>query len=228
MSFVIPHLDYVIFDLDNTLYPPTSGLMQEIGRRIQLWVQHYLGLNWEETQTIRREYLLRYGTTLGGLIAEHGLEDVQAYLHFVHDITIEDYLAPDPLLAEMLARMPVRKAVYTNATRQYALRVLRALCVRDLFDAVIGIEEVGLQNKVCRGAYEHVLEHLHTTGPRCVMVEDTINNLKQARHVGMTTILVQQEEKPLSSFVNFAVTSVLEVGPVVQALLNDRQKQADR
>lgn len=220
------HLDYVIFDLDNTLYPPTSGLMREIGRRIQLWVQHHLGLSWEETQNIRREYLHRYGTTLGGLMAEHSLEDVQAYLHFVHDITVEDYLAPAPLLAEMLAHMPVRKAIYTNATRQHALRVLRALGVQEHFDAVIGIEEVGLRNKVCRDAYEHVLERLHTVGHRCVMVEDTVSNLEQARRVGMTTILVlaqgdKRDTMSSPAFVDFTVRNVLEVGPVVQALLGD-------
>ena len=211
-------LSVVVFDLDNTLYRRDSGLMQEVGRRIQQWLCDHVGLTWQQSVVVRREYLDRYGTTLGGLIAEH---DVNAgdYLTFVHNIQIAEYLAPDPALGEMLAAIPLRKVVYTNATSEYGWRVLQALEVDELFEQVIGIDDVSLCNKPCREAYERVLELLGADGRQCAMIEDTARNLKPARALGMTTVLVGDEP---DEHVDFTVGSVLEVGQVVADLLAQR------
>jgi putative hydrolase of the HAD superfamily len=215
----------IIFDLDDTLYPRDSGLMQEVGRRIQVWLCDYLELTWEEAIALRREYFQRYGTTLGGLMAEHSV-DARDYLAFVHDIPVEEYLDPDPALAAMLGAIPLRKAVYTNATSEYARQVVRALGVADHFDRVIGIEEVELRNKACREAYEHTLALLNIPGCECIMVEDTAHNLWQAKALGLTTVLVGVDgstglAKVTDARVDFVVGSVLDVGQIVRRLLLD-------
>jgi putative hydrolase of the HAD superfamily len=229
-------LKYIIFDLDDTLYPRDTGLMHEVGRRIQMWLCDYLGLKWEEAIVRRREYFHRYGTTLGGLIAEHGM-GAHDYLVFVHDVPVEEYLDPNPALAAMLDVVPLRKAIYTNATSEYGWRVLRALGVADRFEQVIGIEEVGLRNKSNRDAYERTLELLDAQGCECIMVEDTAHNLRPARELGLTTVLVdtdgamarpsaRAEDSPRSDLVtvpdehvDFVIGNVLEVGQVVRHLL---------
>lgn len=204
-------LKFIIFDLDDTLYPRNSGLMQEVGHRIQTWLCNQLGLTWEEAVALGREYFHRYGTTMGGLIAKHDV-DVRDYLVFVHDIPVEEYLKPNPALDAMLASIPLRKAVYTNATSEYGWRVLRALGVAGHFERVVGIEEVGLRNKPYHDAYETMLALLGARGPECILVEDAARNLRPAKALGMTTVLV---DAGTDEGVDFAVGSVLEVGQVV-------------
>ena len=208
-------LKFIIFDLDDTLYPRDSGLMQEVGRRIQTWLCNHLGLAWEAAVALRRDYYQRYGTTMGGLIAEQDV-DVHDYLAFVHDIPVEEYLGPNLALDTMLASIPLRKAVYTNSTSEYGWRVLRALGVAGHFEQVIGIEEAGLRNKPYHDAYECTLALLGARGSECIMVEDSARNLRPAKALGMTTVLVDAEPNENADFV---VESVLEVGRVVSGLL---------
>jgi putative hydrolase of the HAD superfamily len=234
-------LKYIIFDLDDTLYPRDTGLMHEVGRRIQIWLCDYLGLTWEEAIVRRREYFHRYGTTLGGLMAEHDDISVRDYLAFVHDIPVGEYLEPNPALAAMLDVIPLRKAIYTNATSSYGRRVLQALGVPDRFERVIGIEEVGLHNKFQCEAYEQALALLNAQGHECIMVEDSVGNLQPAKELGLTTVWVHEDGSTPGpgvgrdsrvqasvhdeiaavpeEYVDFVVENVLEVGHIVRRLL---------
>ncbi len=215
--------EVIIFDLDETLYPRDNGIMREVGHRIQMWMCDRMGLSWEGADALRREYFHRYGTTLSGLVVEHDV-DVHEYLAFVHDIPVQDYLAPDPALAAMLDAIPLRKVVYTNASSEHAWRVLRALEVVDCFERVIGIWEAGLRDKIWPDAYERVLALLGVQGPACIMVEDSARNLRPAKELGLTTVLVDAKgpAAPLATpdgYVDFVVRSVLEVEGVVRGLL---------
>jgi len=209
-------LKVIIFDLDNTLYHSDSGLLEEIGRRIRMWLQRMLGVSSEEAAEIQKDYYQRYGTTMGGLVVEHQELDIHDYLEYVHDIPVETYLDPNPQLAAMLEALALRKVVYTNATLGYGWRVLRALGVDNHFEQVVGIEEVNLRNKVYRDAYEQMLRLVVADGHDCVMVEDWVSNLQAAKELGMTTILVGTEG---ADHVDFLVDSVLEVGEVVRSIL---------
>jgi len=206
---------YLIFDLDETLYPREAGVMKAIGRRLERWVAHALDLSPEEAAALRRDYLRRYGTTLAGLLAEHQV-DADAYLAFVHDVPVEALLRPDPALAAMLDGIPLRKAVFTNATSEHGWRVLRALGLADRFERVIGIREVGLRSKPHLEAYRRVLELLGAEGPACILVDDRAMNLRPAKRLGMTTVLV---DAAVEEGVDFVVEEVLEVGPLVARLL---------
>jgi putative hydrolase of the HAD superfamily len=194
---IVMALQFVVFDLDNTLYPSSSGLMQEIGRRIHVWVCKHLGLTWDEAIALRRDYFHRYGTTLAGLIAHHGV-DAQDYLAFVHDIPVQEYISPNPALAEMLDQIPLRRAIYTNATSGHAGRVLQTLGVANHFEQVTGIEEVALHSKASRDGYERMLARLGARGPECIMVEDTASNLQAARALGLATVWVDADVRLLS------------------------------
>lgn len=241
------HFTYTVFDLDDTLYPQEAGLMQAIGQRISAWLQQNLHLSAEEALALRHFYVQRYGTTLGGLIAERDV-DADGYLSFVHDVPVEQYLQPDPALARMLAAIPLRKAVFTNATSEHAWRVLRALGIPRCFEQVVGIRELGLCNKPRPEAYQRLLTLLDTRGPACILVDDRAVNLQPAKMMGMTTVLLHRSarEGPIVSpgtlleggsgqggdpaihrpsesapedGVDFVVAQVLEVGPLVTRLL---------
>jgi putative hydrolase of the HAD superfamily len=118
----------------------------------------------------------------------------------------------------MLKGIPLRKALYTNGTSDYGQRVLRALGIADQFERVIGIQEVGLLNKVNRDAYERMLGLLGTKATSCIMVEDFAPNLRAAKELGMTTVLVGGG---VSEDADLAVANVLGVGPMVDRLLAD-------
>ena len=216
-------LEFIVFDLDNTLYARGSGVMEEIGHRIQIWLCRELGLTWEKAGDLRREYLREHGTTMGGLMSEHSV-DVSHYLDFVHEIRVDEHLEPEPALMGMLKRIPLRKVVYTNATSAHGRRVLHALGIYEQFERIIGIEEVGLHNKANREAYECMLELLEASGRECVMVEDSPRNLPAAKATGMTTILVGTEPRSegmdvAEEYVDFAVKSILDVELVIEGLL---------
>jgi putative hydrolase of the HAD superfamily len=208
---------FIIFDLDDTLYPRSNGLMGEVGRRIQTWLCDRLGLSWEDAVALRRKYYHQYGTTLGGLLEEHDI-DAPDYLVYVHDIPLEEYIGPKPALGAMLEGIPLRRVVYTNATAEYARRVLGVLGVTEHFEDVVGIEDVGLLNKPYQEAYERVLVRLDAWGPECIMVEDSARNLRPAKALGMTTVLVNA--LPDWS-VDYVVGDVLQVGQVVSELLEE-------
>jgi putative hydrolase of the HAD superfamily len=207
----------IIFDLDDTLYARENGLMGEVGHRIQMWLCDHLELSWEEAVVLRRKYYHQYGTTLGGLIEEHDV-DAHDYLVYVHDIPLEEYIGPNPALDAMLADIPLRRVIYTNATAEYAWRVLRVLGVDSHFERVIGIEDVNLLNKPYQEAYERVLVRLDAWGPECIMVEDSARNLRPAKALGMTTVLVNA---PPDWSVDYVVGDVLQVGQVVSEILEE-------
>jgi len=209
---------FIIFDLDDTLYARENGLMGEVGRRIQTWLCDHLALSWEDAIVLRRKYYHEYGTTLCGLLAEHDGIDAHSYLVYVHDIPLEEYIGPKPALGAMLESIPLRRVVYTNATAGYARRVLGVLGVLEHFEDVVGIEDVGLRNKPYQEAYERVLVRLDAWGPECIMVEDSARNLRPAKALGMTTVLVNA---PPDWSVDFVVGDVLQVGQVVNKLLEE-------
>jgi putative hydrolase of the HAD superfamily len=216
--------EFILFDLDQTLYPRESGLQQEVGRRIQVWVCDYLELSWDEAGLVRRDYFERYGTTLNGLIIDRDM-DPDGYLAFVHDIPVDVYLKRDPALARMLAALPQRRVVYTNATKEYSWRVLGALGVEDCFERVIGIEDVGLCNKLYQEAYERALALLGAQGDECIMIEDSVRNLAAAKALGFATVLLRQNtaqelRDDADKNADFVVGNVLEVGRVVEGLLS--------
>src|SRR5512139_439566 len=82
------------FDLDDTLYPPGSGLWDAIRDRMNIYMQKYLDLPLAEIATIRQGYLETYGTTLRGLQAHYDV-DAEDYLAYVHDLPLEEYIQPD-------------------------------------------------------------------------------------------------------------------------------------
>ncbi len=148
------HVRAWVFDLDNTLYPPEARLFDQIEVRMTDFVQSALGVARDEADRLRAAYWARYGTTLAGLMNEHGV-DPGPYLHEVHDIDLSG-LTPDPALAALIAALPGRKVVYTNGARPYAMNVLKARGLDGVFDAVYGVEHAGFRPKPEQAAFEAV------------------------------------------------------------------------
>lgn len=158
------------------------------------WVADVLRVDTIEANRLRAHYWAQYGTTLAGLMAEHGI-DPGPYLHEVHEIELHA-LRPDPLLAARIAALPGRRIVYTNATTPYAQRVLEARGLSGLFDAVYGVVEAGFRPKPERAAFETIfgLDGLDPT--RAAMFEDDARNLAAPHAMGMQTVHVAPRPAP--------------------------------
>ena len=182
------HVTYWVFDLDNTLYPPEAALFDQIEVRMTDWVSEALGVDRAEADRLRRHYWQAYGTTLAGLMQEHGA-DPGPYLHDVHDISL-DHLEIDETLARRIADLPGRKIVYTNGSSPYAMRVLSARGLLDAFDAIYGVEHAGFHPKPERRAFEAVFSKDDLDPTRAAMFEDDPRNLRAPFEMGMRTIHV--------------------------------------
>lgn len=180
-----------IFDLDNTLYPPETQLFAQIEVKMTEWVMRALGLGRAEADRLRRDYWLRYGTTLAGLMAEHGVDPAE-YLDGVHDITLDDVVKA-PALAALISALPGRRIVFTNGSGPYAARVLAALGLGEIFDAVYGVEHAGFRPKPERAAFDAILALDGSVAAGAAMFEDSARNLEAPHAMGMRCVLVGPE-----------------------------------
>jgi putative hydrolase of the HAD superfamily len=182
------HVAFWVFDLDNTLYPPQARLFDQIEVRMTDWVMDALKVDRAEADRLRRHYWQTYGTTLAGLMAEHGV-DPGPYLTHVHEIDL-DHLEPDRTLAARIRRLPGRKIVYTNGCAPYAERVIGARGLGGLFDAVYGVEHAGYRPKPDRAAFETIFAADGLDAARGAMFEDDARNLAAPHAMGMRTVHV--------------------------------------
>lgn len=200
--------DVLIFDLDNTVYPREKDLFSLLDRRINLYMSDVVGIPPGEVDALRRRYWADYGVTLGGLIRHHGVNP-EDYLDFVHDVDISVRLSADPELGESLASCPQRKVIFTNAPACHASRVLSCLGVESHFEHIFDIRVASYLPKPFPEPYLHVLEKLAADPERCVMVEDSLENLETAKKLGMGTIWIGAGEVP--PYVDVRVSRAAEV-----------------
>jgi putative hydrolase of the HAD superfamily len=180
---------HVIFDLDNTLYPPERGVVERVDALITRFVCERLGLADAAADALRARYHADYGTTLAGLMRHHDVPP-EEYLDAVHAIEVEALLEPDAALRAMLLGLPYARVVFTNGSVRYAARVLGRLGVHDCFVEVFGLERVAYVPKPRPAAFEAVLAALGAPAASCVLVDDRLDNVVAAACLGMTAVFV--------------------------------------
>lgn len=188
------HVTTWVFDLDNTLYPPHMRLFDQIEVRMTDWVMQALKVDRARADHLRAYYWAAYGTTLAGLMREHGI-DPGPYLNEVHDIDFS-VLAPDPALARSIAALPGRKIIYTNACAPYAEKVLAARGLGGLFDAIYGVEHAEFHPKPDAQAFATVFARDGLDPTRGAMFEDDSRNLAVPHQLGMKTVHVAPAPEP--------------------------------
>jgi putative hydrolase of the HAD superfamily len=182
------HIDTWVFDLDNTLYPHHLNLWQQVDERIRSFIAEFLEVPQDEAFRLQKDYYKRYGTTMRGLMTEHGLHP-DDYLEYVHAID-HSPLEPNPALGTALERLPGRKLILTNGTRKHADAVMKRLAVHHYFEDVFDIVAAELEPKPAINTYRRFL-NIHDVDPgRAAMFEDLARNLEAPHALGMTTVLV--------------------------------------
>lgn len=185
----------IFFDLDDTLYPSSTGLWKNIKARIGLYMHERMHIPQEEVPSLREKYFLEYGTTMRGLQANHNI-DTQDFLAFVHDLPLQDYLTPNPILREIIASLPTVNLIFTNADIHHARRVLQALNLNDLFETVIDVNRVAPHCKPMPASFQIAMDIAGETDPsKCVMIDDINRTTRAASEQGLFSILYNESFK---------------------------------
>jgi putative hydrolase of the HAD superfamily len=188
MSADLTHVDTWLFDLDNTLYPLESEFMGLIEAKMTEFVARETGLPRDEARALQHSYFSEHGTTLAGLMVNHGIEP-KRFLDEVHDVTL-DRLTPDPELRAAIQRLPGRRLIFTNGSVGHAERVLAHLKLRDLFSEIFAIETADYVPKPSLATFDRISKLHAIDPPKTAFFEDSEKNLVPAARLGMTTILV--------------------------------------
>ena len=184
-----------IFDLDNTLHDASPHIFPHINRSMTAYLQQHLRLTEEDAGNLRAHYWRSYGATLLGMMRHHGT-DPGHFLRETHAFPdLSNMVVYERGLAAMLRRLPGRKLVLSNAPRDYATAVLQLMGIEGHFDAVHSIESTGFEPKPSLAAFHGVLRTHRLVASRCVMVEDSRENLRPAKRLGMKTVWVTREPR---------------------------------
>lgn len=182
----IAEVSHWIFDLDNTLYPESTNLFLQVDARMKAFISRRLGIEQDEAYRVQKDYLVRFGTTLRGLMDLHDVSP-RDFLDFIHDVDF-GVIPPDPRLVENIERLPGTKYVFTNGTRMHADAVLERIGAADVFTGIFDIETAGFVPKPAPKAYRLLVSRFGIEPEKTVMIEDMARNLKPAREMGMTTV----------------------------------------
>jgi putative hydrolase of the HAD superfamily len=177
-----------VFDLDNTLYPHHANLWQQVDRRIGEFIGAWLNVSVEEARRIQKDYYRRYGTSMRGMMSEHGVR-ADDFLAYVHEID-HSPLQPNPAMGAAIAELPGRKLILTNASTDHVDKVLQRLGIDTHFEAVFDIIAADLEPKPAAETYQKFLRDFGVDPAKAAMFEDLARNLVIPHQLGMTTVLV--------------------------------------
>jgi putative hydrolase of the HAD superfamily len=185
-------LKSLIFDLDNTLYPASSSLADEMHHRMSVYVAQYLDIPMDQASELRKLGYENHGTTLRWLQLEQGLTDAEDFLEFVHPAEIENYLSPDPRLAPFMRGLDIPKAILTNGPRVHARRILDFYGISDCFVYVSDLQANNYVGKPHKPAYENCLSGLGILASEALFIDDLPKYLETFREMGGNCILVDE------------------------------------
>ncbi len=183
------HIEHWIFDLDNTLYPASCRLFDQIDKRMTQYVAEFLGVERDKAYELQKSYFRDFGTTMNGMMVNHQM-DPEAYLHFVHDID-HSPIQPSPDLARAIGALSGHKLVFTNGSVAHAQAVMARLGIEELFDDIHDIKASHYVPKPSAQTYASMIEQTGVEPARAAMFEDIARNLKVPFELGMKTVLVR-------------------------------------
>ena len=195
-----------IFDLDNTIYDINLGLFKKISNRITDFIMSKYSLDIDQAKKIQKEYYLKYGLTLRGLIVEKKLEP-EEFLDYVHDVEHPELEKNDQLISKIRI-LEGKKIIFTNATSKHAKKILKILELEHDFDQIIDIKDLEYIPKPDKRSYKKLLECLNLNREnldKTIFFEDTVKNLIPAKELGITTVWMKNSinEKDFMKNCNF-------------------------
>ena len=220
-------MTWALFDLDNTLYPKGTGVMEMVSQRISEYMAQRLDFDAATIKTLRPRYFETYGTTMRGLVVEFGI-DAEDYLTYVHGFQAERFLSRSDELERVLGQLPWHKVVFTSSPGEHARQVLSALGVEQHFERIFDIRSTGYVCKPDDSAYRFVLKELQAQPEQCLVLDDSLANLRAASALGMLTVWVGSDKSEEGT--DWAIPRIEQVLSLVpnRAVPHDRRPSGDR
>ncbi len=187
------------FDLDNTLHDASHEVFPAINANMNTYIAAVLGdsglpADAAAVNAARIGYLRRYGATLLGMVRHHQVHPAH-FLEAVHRFDdLSGMLRAESGLGRHLARLPGAKVLLTNAPHAYSTAVVRHFGLQHHFGHHIAIEAMQvhrhLRPKPSKSLLRRLLARHRMPAHRCILVEDTLANLKAAKSLGMRTVWI--------------------------------------
>ena len=202
-------IEYLIFDLDNTLYPSSAQMDKGITTRMMNCVAEFFNTTYEEAVKIRAKNITNFSTTLEWLRSE-GLTDIETYFSKVHPQNEADELQPDLNLRPYLESIPLPKIILTNAPKEHAERVLNKLGIADLFLDICDIRCSDFYGKPYPLSFEIALQKIGGNINNSLFIDDMQKYVNGYTALGGTAVLVgnkngrplEKDAKPMQAIQN--------------------------
>lgn len=208
-------ITYLLFDIDNTLYPQSSGLGPEINRLMTTFVANHLNVSARTADRLRRDAVQAYGSTLNWLRSEGNLADVESFLEAVHPPDLTPWISDDHAAETraVLDAIDLPAAILTNGPREHAERVLDRLGVTDRFDALFDLRSNDFVGKPARRVYTRALETLSIRPDTTLFVDDMLQYLLPFRDLGGNVVHLAMETSSEAAVPT--ITSLRELLPII-------------
>jgi putative hydrolase of the HAD superfamily len=210
-------IQYVLFDLDNTLYSARYGLEDNVSRRIRLFLADYLQVSPEEAWCQRSARMRDFGTTLEWITTEKGFTNVDEYFARIHPEDEAEALPPDPALRDILAALPLPKAILTNSPREHADRIINKLGLSGLFTHIFDIRGNHYKGKPNPGAYLRAFKIMGTKPGEVLFVDDNLSYVEGCRALGAQGVLLD-ENNTQAMHPGLRIRHVRELGGILRML----------
>lgn len=182
-----------IFDLDDTLYPSSQEVYNQMADRIRTYLMNLLHISAEDAWTIQKDYYIRYGATARGLMLEHRINP-KDFVDDIHQLDLTP-LKPDARLKEELKKLPGNRFIFTNGANIHARRVLKQLELTDLFSGIFSINEANYLPKPAPETYHNMLRFFDISPEQSIMFDDNQKNLLTAHQLGLTTVWISSNTR---------------------------------
>lgn len=209
-------IEKLCFDLDNTLYPPGCGLLNKVDNNIVNYLKKYFKISDKEIVEKRKYYHLRYGSTLNGLCREENIEPIH-YLEYIHKVKDSDLPKRDIKLYNMLKRIRTSKIIITNSYYIYAIRVLNALGILDLFDEIYDTVYMDFLYKNSTQALKKIIDLYGENGSKMVLIDDDKYSLQSAQQIGMIPIYVNNYNEVEHHFI-YKINCIYELEEILRTI----------
>lgn len=179
---------YWVFDYDNTLYHPSSGVLDKIDVRIEEYISNTLSISTDDANHLREKYYKKYGTTIQGLMEHHSIKPNEYFDYIMNDETVP----PDNSeIKSIIDALPGQKSIFSNGIRKHINRGLKILNLENTFDHIFEIEDFNYISKPFVAPYKFVEEKLRRTD--IIFIDDSFDNIVTAHSIGWTAILIDRD-----------------------------------
>ncbi|KAI9118386.1 hypothetical protein K1719_010718 [Acacia pycnantha] len=238
---LLPKYECLLFDVDDTLYPLSSGLLEECTHNIIEYMVQRLGIDDKEAPGMNQFLYKSYGTSMAGLKAVGYDFDYDDYHSFVHGRLPYEKLHADFHLRTLLLSLPVRKVIFSNANKVHVAEVLKRLGLEGCFDEIICFETLNQSDAsgsafaptsiLCKPqeiAFEVALRKADINPRKTLFFDDSIRNIQAAKRVGLHTVWVGSSLH--SEGVDFSLESIHNLKEALPELwqLDDLDKSENR